>query len=187
MAAFLTIVGFSVNDTVVTFDRIRELRGKAPRVTGRMIDDAVNQTLSRTWRTSATALMTVVVLFVFNVGQRSVLEGLSFTLMVGMVAGVYSTVAVAAPLLLFLPWFWAKIKHWRPRASVFTWALSAAGHLGASSARASRRPWASRSSGRPTGAWRPSTASCACRSWPRSGSGSPGRSRSPSRPSSAAS
>jgi len=127
VAAFLTIVGFSVNDTVVTFDRIRELRGKAPRITGKMIDDAVNQTLSRTWRTTATALMTVVVLFVFNVGQRSMLEGLSFTLMVGMVAGVYSTVAVAAPLLLFLPWFWAKIKHWRPRASVFTWALSSPG------------------------------------------------------------
>ncbi len=127
VAAFLTIVGFSVNDTVVTFDRIRELRGKAPRVTGKMIDDAVNQTLSRTWRTTATALMTVVVLFAFNLGQRSMLEGLSFTLMIGMIAGVYSTVAVAAPLLLFLPWFWARIKHLRPRASAFTWALGTPG------------------------------------------------------------
>ncbi len=121
VAAFLTIVGFSVNDTVVTFDRIRELRGRSPRISAKMIDDAVNQTLSRTWRTSATALMTVVVLFVLNVGQRSMLEGLSYTLMIGMVAGVYSTVAIAAPLLLFLPWFWERIKKWRPRTSVATW------------------------------------------------------------------
>jgi SecD/SecF fusion protein len=127
VAAFLTIVGFSVNDTVVTFDRIRELRGKAPRVTSKMIDDAVNQTLSRTWRTSTTALITVVVLFVANFGQRSLLEGLSFTLMVGMIAGVYSTVAIAAPLLLFLPWFWARAKAYRPRSVALTWPLRAPG------------------------------------------------------------
>jgi SecD/SecF fusion protein len=127
VAAFLTIVGFSVNDTVVTFDRIRELRGKAPRITSKMIDDAVNQTLSRTWRTSATALITVVVLFAANVGQRSVLEGLSFTLIVGMIAGVYSTVAIAAPLLLFLPWFWARVRRFRPRSSAITWPFSARG------------------------------------------------------------
>jgi hypothetical protein len=129
VAAFLTIVGFSVNDTVVTFDRIRELRGKAPRITSKMLDDAVNQTLSRTWRTSATALITVVILFVANWGQRSVLEGLSYTLMVGMIAGVYSTIAIAAPLLLFLPWFWDRIKGYRPRAEALTWPLRAPGPL----------------------------------------------------------
>jgi SecD/SecF fusion protein len=129
VAAFLTIVGFSVNDTVVTFDRIRELRGKAPRITSKMIDDAVNQTLSRTWRTSATALITVVVLFVANFGQRSVLEGLSFTLLVGMVAGVYSTIAIAGPLLLYLPWFWGRVRRWQPRAWALSWPFRARGAL----------------------------------------------------------
>lgn len=123
VAAFLTIVGFSVNDTVVTFDRIRELRGKAPNVTVKMIDDAVNQTLARTIRTSLTLFLTLVVLFAVNWGQRSLLEGFSFTMLAGTIAGVYSTVAVAAPLLLFLPWFWNRIRAWRPRGWTLTWPI----------------------------------------------------------------
>jgi SecD/SecF fusion protein len=127
VAAFLTIVGFSVNDTVVTFDRIRELRGRAPTVSASMIEDAVNQTFSRTIRTALTVFLTVLVLFVMNLGQRSVLEGLSFTLMIGIVSGTYSTVGMAAPLLLFLPWFWARVRPYRPRTKVLAWALKAPG------------------------------------------------------------
>jgi SecD/SecF fusion protein len=127
VAAFLTIVGYSVNDTVVTFDRIRELRGKAPRITTRMIEDAVNQTFSRTLRTTATVLLTVVVLFALNLGQRSMLEGLSFTLLVGVTSGGYSTIGVASPLLLFLPWFWAKARKYRPRLAVITWPANRTG------------------------------------------------------------
>jgi len=92
-----------------------------------MIEDSVNQTFSRTIRTTATVLLTVIVLFAMNLGQRSMLEGRSFTLMFGMVAGVYSTVAVAAPLLLFLPWFWARIRAYRPRTWALTWAFQAPG------------------------------------------------------------
>ena len=121
VAAFLTIVGYSVNDTVVTFDRIRELRGKAPKITTRMIEDAVNQTFSRTIRTTSTVLLTIVVLFALNLGQRSMLEGLSFTLLVGVTSGGYSTIGVASPLLLFLPWFWAKARPYRPRAWILGW------------------------------------------------------------------
>jgi len=121
VAGFLTIVGYSVNDTVVTFDRIRELRGKAPAITSKMIEDSVNQTFSRTLRTTATVLLTVVVLFVMNLGQRSVLEGLSFCLLVGVTSGGYSTIGVASPLLLFLPWFWLKARRFRPRAWALTW------------------------------------------------------------------
>lgn len=121
MAAFLTIVGYSVNDTVVTFDRIRELRGKAPNVSTKTIDDAVNQTLARTIRTSLTVFLTLVVLFAVNVGQRSLLEGISFTLLAGTIVGAYSTIGIAAPLLLFLPWFWQQVRRFRPRLWAATW------------------------------------------------------------------
>jgi SecD/SecF fusion protein len=121
VAAFLTLVGFSVNDTVVTFDRIRELRGKAPSVTSKMLDDAVNQTLARTIRTSLTVFLTLVVLFVVNLGQRSLLEGFAFTMLAGVVVGSYSTIGVAAPLLLFLPWFWNKVRAYRPQTWTLTW------------------------------------------------------------------
>jgi len=121
VAAFLTLVGFSVNDTVVTFDRIRELRGKAPAVTSKMLDDAVNQTLARTIRTSLTVFLTLVVLFVVNLGQRSLLEGFAFTMLAGVVVGSYSTIGVAAPLLLFLPWFWNQVRRFRPQTWTLTW------------------------------------------------------------------
>ena len=121
VAAFLTIVGYSVNEVVVTFDRIRELRGSAPKITARMIEDGINQTFSRTMRTTMTVILTVIVLFVMNLNQRSMLEGLSFTLLVGITSGRYSAVGVAGPLLLFLPWFWAKARPYAPKTSVLTW------------------------------------------------------------------
>lgn len=118
VAAFLTLVGYSVNDTVVIFDRIRENRGKSPILRPSTINLSLNQTLARTIKTSATFLLVCVVLFGFNVGQRNILEGFSFLLIVGAIVGTYSTVAISAPLLLFLPWLWRRLQPFAPRWSI---------------------------------------------------------------------
>jgi SecD/SecF fusion protein len=99
VAALLTIVGFSINDTIVIFDRLREVRGKAKFVTGEMIDRAVNQTLSRTILTSGTTLLVVLVLYL--IGGPGI-HAFAFTMLVGVLAGTYSTIYIAAPLVLWL-------------------------------------------------------------------------------------
>jgi SecD/SecF fusion protein len=99
IAAFLTIIGYSVNDTIVVFDRIREVRGKDPNMTAEMVNLSTNQTLSRTLLTSLTVFIVVVVLYFFA-GQA--LRGLSFALIVGVITGTYSSIYVAAPILLWL-------------------------------------------------------------------------------------
>ncbi len=100
LAALLTIVGFSINDTIVTFDRIRENRGRGLRKgesLADVINAAINQTLSRTILTSVTVFLVVAVLFVFG---GEVLRDFAFTLLVGVVTGTYSTIFVAAPIIL---------------------------------------------------------------------------------------
>ena len=97
IAAFLTLIGFSVNDTIVIFDRIREIKGKTPYLTGDMINAAVNQTLSRTILTSLTAWLVVVILYLFG-GEG--LAGFSFCLVVGFLSGTYSTIYIASPILI---------------------------------------------------------------------------------------
>jgi SecD/SecF fusion protein len=97
VAAFLTLIGFSVNDTIVIFDRIRELRGKTPHLTPEVINAAINQTLSRTILTSLTAWSVVFILYWFG-GEG--LRGFSFALVIGFLSGVYSTVYIAAPILI---------------------------------------------------------------------------------------
>ncbi|MBN2578288.1 MAG: protein translocase subunit SecD [Pirellulales bacterium] len=99
VAAFLTIIGYSVNDTIVVFDRVRETRGKDPNVTRKMVNDSINQTLSRTIITSLTVLIVVVVLYFFG-GQA--LRGFAFALIVGVVSGTYSSIYIASPVLLWL-------------------------------------------------------------------------------------
>jgi SecD/SecF fusion protein len=99
IAAFLTIVGYSLNDTIVVFDRIREVRGKSPRLTESMVNQSVNQTLSRTLLTSTTTLVVIVVLYLMG-GEG--IHGFCFTLFVGIIVGTYSTVYVASPVLLWL-------------------------------------------------------------------------------------
>ena len=99
VAALLTIVGFSINDTIVIFDRLRELRGKSPFVTADMIDKAVNQTLSRTILTSGTAFLATLILYLFG-GQG--IHAFAFTMLVGIITGTYSTIYIAAPLVLWL-------------------------------------------------------------------------------------
>lgn len=97
VAAFLTIIGFSVNDTIVIFDRIREIRGKTPYLTAGIINSALNQTLSRTILTSFTALLVVAIMYFFG-GEG--LRGFSFCLLVGFISGIYSTVYIASPILI---------------------------------------------------------------------------------------
>ena len=99
VAALLTIIGFSINDTIVIFDRLRELRGKARFVTADMVDRAVNQTLSRTVLTSGTALLATLILYA--VGGQGI-HAFAFTMLVGILVGTYSTVYIASPLVLWL-------------------------------------------------------------------------------------
>ena len=100
IAAFLTIVGYSLNDTVVVFDRIREnsLIYKTMEL-GEMVNKSINQTLSRTVVTSLTTLFVVIVLFIFG---GEVLKGFAFALTVGIILGTYSTLFIAVPLLVDL-------------------------------------------------------------------------------------
>jgi len=99
IAAFLTIVGYSLNDTIVVFDRIREVRGKNPNLTPEMINTSLNQTLSRTLLTSLTTFFVVAILYVFG-GEG--IHGFAFCLLVGVLVGTYSSIYVASPVLLWL-------------------------------------------------------------------------------------
>jgi preprotein translocase subunit SecF len=97
IAALLTIVGYSLNDTIIIFDRIREnLRRTRKQDLAKLINDSVNQTLSRTLITSGTTLIVVVALFIFG---GNVIHDFAFALMVGFVVGTYSTIYVASPIL----------------------------------------------------------------------------------------
>ncbi|MEC7565901.1 MAG: protein translocase subunit SecDF, partial [Planctomycetota bacterium] len=99
IAAFLTIIGYSLNDTIVVFDRIREVRGKSHDLTDVMLNKSINQTLNRTLLTSVTTLIVVLVLYVFG---GSGIHGFAFALVVGVIAGTYSSIFIAAPTLLVL-------------------------------------------------------------------------------------
>ncbi len=99
IAALLTIVGFSINDTIVIFDRLREIRGKSPFVTPEMVDRALNQTLSRTILTSGTSLIATLILYLFG-GQG--IHAFAFTMLIGIVSGTFSTIYIASPLVLLL-------------------------------------------------------------------------------------
>ena len=100
IAAFLTIVGYSLNDTVVVFDRIREYSNLFKTETyDRLVNRSINNTLSRTIVTSGTTLLVVVVLFLFG---GDVLRGFAFGLILGVTIGTYSSVFVASPLVVEL-------------------------------------------------------------------------------------
>lgn len=102
VSALLTIAGYSINDTIVVFDRIREVRGKAPQVTGEMINLSINQTLSRTLLTGLTTILVVVVLYILG---GPTIHGFSYAMILGIIAGTYSSIYIAAPVLL---WFGPK-------------------------------------------------------------------------------
>jgi SecD/SecF fusion protein len=99
VAAFLTLIGFSLNDTIVIFDRIREMRGKSPDLSPELVNKAINVTLSRTILTSLTVFITVLILYIWG-GQG--IHGFAFALLVGVLAGTYSTVFSATPVLIWL-------------------------------------------------------------------------------------
>ncbi|MCZ6598724.1 MAG: protein translocase subunit SecD [Planctomycetota bacterium] len=102
IAAFLTIIGYSLNDTIVIFDRVRENLPRLKKPLAEVLNISINQTLSRTLLTSLTTLMAVSVLFVFNVGTGNTLEGFSFAMIIGVLTGTYSTIFVANPTFLWL-------------------------------------------------------------------------------------
>ncbi len=97
VAATLTLIGFSVNDTIVVFDRIRENRGKLAFATPQIINDSINQTISRTILTMGTFFIVVVLLFVMG---GPAVHGFAFMLLVGTIVGTYSSIAIASPILL---------------------------------------------------------------------------------------
>jgi SecD/SecF fusion protein len=113
VAALLTIIGYSVNDTIVTFDRLREIKGKTPQLTAKMVNDSVNQTLSRTILTVFTVFIVVVVLYIYG---GAGLHSFAFSFLVGVVVGTYSSVYVASPVLLWLSGVSASVASETPSA-----------------------------------------------------------------------
>ncbi|MBN1918093.1 MAG: protein translocase subunit SecD [Verrucomicrobia bacterium] len=100
IAAFLTIVGYSLNDTIVIFDRIREDLKIMKRLDFRtIVNTSINQTLSRTVLTSLTTLLVVIALFMLG-GQA--INDFSFAMLIGIIAGTYSTIYIATPILVFM-------------------------------------------------------------------------------------
>jgi preprotein translocase subunit SecF len=100
LAALLTILGYSLNDTIIVFDRIREgIRTIKNPDLGEIIDESVTRTLSRTTLTSLTTFFVVLTLFLFG---GEIIKGFSFTLLVGIIVGTYSSIFVASPILMWL-------------------------------------------------------------------------------------
>ncbi|MCP4590933.1 MAG: protein translocase subunit SecD [bacterium] len=96
IAAFLAIIGYSLNDTIVVFDRVRENRGKLTRLTAPMINQSINQTLSRTLLTSTTTFLAVFIMLVWG-GPG--MYGFAFAMTIGVLSGTYSSLAIAVPLV----------------------------------------------------------------------------------------
>lgn len=99
IASLLTIIGYSMNDTIVIFDRLREIRGRNPNITYDMINLSVNQTLARTLLTAWSTFSVVVILYAFG---GSGIHGFAFSMIVGVITGCYSTVYIANPVLYWL-------------------------------------------------------------------------------------
>ncbi len=104
VAALLTIIGYSINDTIVVFDRIREnIRKNVKQSLGDIINASINQTLSRTILTSFTVFLVVAVLFFFG---GAVIHDFAFALLIGVIVGTYSSIFIASPIVLV----WEKFK-----------------------------------------------------------------------------
>ncbi len=103
VAAYLTIIGYSVNDTIVTFDRIREtMLGEKTFAVADVVDRSINETLSRSLMTSVTVFMTVFVLFVVNARSSSGISEFAFPMLVGTIVGCYSSIFIASPLVVWV-------------------------------------------------------------------------------------
>ena len=99
IAALLTVIGYSLNDTIVVFDRIREVRGKRTEITADIVNASISQTLSRTILTSVTTFIVVFILYCFG-GEA--IHGFAFALVIGVLVGTYSSIFIASPALLWL-------------------------------------------------------------------------------------
>ncbi len=97
VAAVLTVVGYSMNDTVVVFDRVRENRGKFGVLSRQVVNDSINQTFSRTLLTGGTSIGILLVMYI--IGGEGI-HAFTFAMLLGILVGTYSSIAVAAPLLL---------------------------------------------------------------------------------------
>ena len=112
VAALLTIIGYSLNDTIVIFDRIREnLRSQRREAFPKVVNDSVNQTLSRTLLTTGHTLLVVVAIFLLG---GEVLHGFAFALLVGMISGTYSTIYIAGAMLVY----WHKLAGHLPASAL---------------------------------------------------------------------
>jgi preprotein translocase subunit SecF len=108
IAAFLAIIGYSLNDTIIVYDRIRENQGKhGKQGLEFLINRSINETLSRTILTSGTTLLVVLALFIFGGG---VIHNFAFALLVGVLIGTFSSIFVASPLLIFWQNYRARAK-----------------------------------------------------------------------------
>ncbi|MBN1844430.1 MAG: protein translocase subunit SecD [Sedimentisphaerales bacterium] len=96
IAGFLTVIGYSMNDTIVVFDRIRENRGKLATLSSHIINNSINQTLSRTILTSGTTMIVLIIMYIWG-GPG--LRGFNYVLFIGIFVGTYSSIGIAAPLL----------------------------------------------------------------------------------------
>jgi len=109
IAALLTLVGYSQNDTIVIFDRVREnLKVRRKEPLAKIINDSINQTLSRTIISSGTTFLTVLALYLFG---GEVLRGFAFTMVIGIIVGTYSTIFIASPIVV---WWDSYRKRQRP-------------------------------------------------------------------------
>ena len=97
VAAILTVMSYSMIDTIVVFDRIREIRGKYGHISRSVINDGINQTLSRTLLTCG---ITIIMVATMYISGGSGIHGFTFVLLVGILVGTYSSIAIAAPILL---------------------------------------------------------------------------------------
>jgi SecD/SecF fusion protein len=107
LAAFLTLIGYSLNDTIVIFDRIREVKGKTPWITQEMINRSVNDTLARTIITGGGVIMGLLILYVMG-GEG--IHAFAFTMLFGVVTGTFSSIYIASPILLWLAKFSGEAK-----------------------------------------------------------------------------
>lgn len=112
LAAILTIIGYSLNDTIIVFDRIREgIRASKSNEVNRVINESISATLSRTIMTSITTLLTVLTLFFFG---GDMIHGFSTIMMIGVIVGTFSSIFIAAPMLI---WFKFDIPKYRANLS----------------------------------------------------------------------
>jgi preprotein translocase subunit SecF len=114
LAAVLTVAGYSVNDSIVVLDRIREnLRARPRDPLGQIVNASLNETLSRTFLTGGSVVFTLLALILFG---GDVLRDFALALLVGVLAGTYSSIFVVAPIVLYWPWTVSRRQKQRPQA-----------------------------------------------------------------------